>query len=56
MAKKQLRNEEDRGRIEWLQQLYAEWKASQLPADMFEALEYLDEDFDNTDLTGSTVL
>ena len=56
MAKKQARNEEDHSRIEWLQQLYAEWKANQLPAEMSEVLEYLGEDFDNIDLTGSAVL
>jgi hypothetical protein len=56
MAQKQLRNEEDGKRIEWLQLLYAEWKANQVPAEMFEVLEYLDEDFDDTDLTGSMVL
>jgi hypothetical protein len=56
MAEQQLRNEEDGKRIEWLQQLYAEWKANQVPTEMFEVLEYLDDDFDDTDLTGSMVL
>lgn len=56
MAQKQLRNEEDGRRIEWLQQLYAEWKANQSPTEIFEVLDYLDEDFDDTDLNGSMML
>ena len=56
MAKKLLQAEEESKRIEWLQQLYAEWKANQVPTEMFEVLEYLEEDFDDSDLTGSMML
>ena len=56
MTKKQLQHEEESKRIEWLQQLYAEWKANQVPTEMFEVLEYLEEDFDDSDLTGSMML
>ena len=56
MAPKQLQDDADSMRIEWLQQLYAEWKANRVPTEMFEVLEYLDEDFDDSELTGSMVL
>jgi len=56
MAQKQLQDEADSIRIEWLQQLYTEWKANQVPTEMLEVLEYLDEDFDDSDITGSMVL
>jgi len=56
MAQKQLQDEADSMRIEWLQQLYTEWKANQVPTEMLEVLEYLDEDFDDSDITGSMVL
>ena len=56
MAKKLLQPDEENKRIEWLQQLYAEWKANQVPTEMFEVLEYLEEDFDDSDLTGSMML
>jgi len=56
MAQKQLQDDVESMRIEWLQQIYAEWKANRAPTEMFEVMEYLDEDFDDGELTGSMVL